>query len=82
MAQCSLLQFPDVNGFITPLFAIFFSLYLIVAVILLLNLLIAIMGDTFDKVKNPEESQVLMARARFIDAAEATQKGKNREMIE
>ena len=82
MAQCSLLQFPDVNGFITPLFAFFFSFFLIVAVILLLNLLIAIMGDTFDKVKNPEESQVLMARASFIDASEASLSRKAQERIE
>lgn len=39
--------------------------------ILLLNLLIAIMGDTFDRVKRTEEAQLLMGRARFIDACEA-----------
>ena len=39
--------------------------------ILLLNLLIAIMGDTFDRVKSCEEAQLLMGRAKFIDACEA-----------
>lgn len=36
------------------------------------NMLIAIMNDTFDKVKSTEEEQLLMGRARFIDACEAS----------
>ena len=76
------LQFPDVNRFFTPLFTLFFGLYMIVAVILLLNLLIAIMGDTFDKTKSSEESQMLMARASFIDACEASLEGRKRKEIE
>ena len=55
---------------------------MIVAVILLLNLLIAIMGDTFDKIKSSEESQRLMARAKFIDAYEASLRSKQRDEIE
>ena len=48
-----------------------FIFYLLAQTILLLNLLISIMGDTFDKVKCTEESELLLARARFIDACEA-----------
>jgi len=36
------------------------------------NMLIALMSDTFDRVKSTEEEQLLMGRARFIDACEAT----------
>ena len=38
---------------------------------MLLNLLIAIMGDTFDRAKDNEEAQMLMMRAKFIDDREA-----------
>ena len=48
-----------------------FVVYLIVEMIVLLNLLIAIMGDTFDRAKSKEEAQLLMVRAKFIDEAEA-----------
>lgn len=34
-------------------------------------MLIAIMGDTFDRVKSTEEEQLLFGRARYIDACEA-----------
>lgn len=37
----------------------------------MLNMLIAIMGDTFDRVKNSEEEQLLLGKARLIDACEA-----------
>lgn len=49
-----------------------FCLYMIAEAIVLLNLLIAIMGDTFDRVKSTEEAQLLMGRAMFIDACEAS----------
>lgn len=45
--------------------------YLVTEMIVLLNLLIAIMGDTFDRVKSTEEAQMLLGRAKFIDACEA-----------
>jgi len=48
-----------------------FVIYFAAQVILLLNLLIAIMGDTYDRVKCTEESQLLIARATFVDACEA-----------
>ena len=82
IGQCFHLQFPDVNRYFTPLFTLFFSFYMIVAVLLLLNLLIAIMGDTFDKTKSSEESQMLMARASFIDACEASLSRNTRSEIE
>lgn len=40
--------------------------------VVMLNMLIAIMGDTFDKVKIEEDVQIIIARARFIDAFEAS----------
>ena len=80
--QCFHLQFPYVNRFFTLLFTLFFGLYMVIAVILLLNLLIAIMGDTFDRTKSSEESQMLIARASFIDAWEATLTKKERKKIE
>eukprot|EP00210_Caulerpa_lentillifera_P008162 g7795.t1 len=45
--------------------------YLSTQMIVLLNMLIHIMGDTFDRVKSTQEQQLLMGRARFIDACEA-----------
>lgn len=38
----------------------------------MLNMIIAIMGDTFDKVKSEEEVQIIFGRAAFIDACEAS----------
>jgi len=37
----------------------------------LLNLLIAIMGDTFDRVKFSANAHLTMARASFVDECEA-----------
>eukprot|EP00210_Caulerpa_lentillifera_P007742 g7388.t1 len=48
-----------------------FITYLATQMIVMLNMLIAIMGDTFDRVKSTEEEQLLLGRARFIDACEA-----------
>lgn len=61
--------------------AIFVS-YLSIQMILMLNMLIALMGDTFDRVKNTEEEQLLLGRARFIDACEAQLTRKQIENIE
>jgi len=44
--------------------------YLSIQMVVLFNMLIAIMGDTFDRVKSIEE-QLLFGRARYIDACEA-----------
>ena len=38
---------------------------------MLLNLLIAVMGDTFDRVKADEEAAYLQKQAQHIDALEA-----------
>ena len=48
-----------------------FVSYIFLETVVLLNLLIAIMGDTFDKVRSREESQLLKGRAKYIDAGEA-----------
>jgi len=39
--------------------------------VVLFNMLIAIMGDTFDRVKSTEDEQLMYGRARFIDACKA-----------
>jgi len=48
----------------------------------MVNMLIAIMGDTFDRVKSTEEEHLLMGRARFVDACEAQLNEKEIEKIE
>eukprot|EP00210_Caulerpa_lentillifera_P006581 g6286.t1 len=57
---------------LTPLITLIFILYVVIQLIVMLNMLISIMSDTFDKVKSREEEQLLMGRARFIDACEAS----------
>ena len=59
-----------------------FVSYQIVTLIVLLNLLISLMGDTFDRVKGTEEAQLLMGRAQFIDACEASLSEAQCENIE
>eukprot|EP00210_Caulerpa_lentillifera_P008888 g8480.t1 len=59
------------SGTLTPFIIFIFVSYLSSQAIVMFNMLIAIMGDTFDKVKSTEEEQLLMGRARFIDACEA-----------
>ena len=56
--------------------------YLLVQMIVLLNLLISIMGDTFDRVKDDEEAQLLVGRARFVDSCEASLTESERDRIE
>lgn len=55
---------------------------MIAQLVVLLNLLISIMGDTFDRVKSTEDAQLLMGRAIFIDACEAAMKDSKREEME
>ena len=50
---------------------VLFVLYMISMMIVLLNLLIAIMSDTFDRVKDVEEVAFLHARATVIDDVES-----------
>eukprot|EP00210_Caulerpa_lentillifera_P007820 g7462.t1 len=59
------------SGSLSILITIMFVFYLAMQMIVMVNMLIAIMGDTFDRVKSTEEEQLLMGRARFIDACEA-----------
>ena len=58
-----------------------FIIYLITLVILLLNLLISSMSDTFDYVRNNEDKLLLMNRAKFIDACEAALSDSARQEI-
>ena len=48
-----------------------FMAYLLVQSLLLLNLVLAIMGDTYDKVKLTENAVLLYKQAQHIDALEA-----------
>ena len=65
------LQVFRVDGQLSWLITLTFVAYLASETIVLLNLLIALMGDTFDKVKNSEEAQLVLGRAKFVDACEA-----------
>eukprot|EP00210_Caulerpa_lentillifera_P007800 g7444.t1 len=70
------------SGSLSILITIMFVFYLAMQMIVMVNMLIAIMGDTFDRVKSTEEEQLLMRRARFIDACEAQLSEKDIEAIE
>eukprot|EP00210_Caulerpa_lentillifera_P007778 g7422.t1 len=59
------------SGSLSILITIMFVFYLATQMIVMVNMLIGIMGDTFDRVKSTKEEQLLMGRARFIDACEA-----------
>eukprot|EP00210_Caulerpa_lentillifera_P002526 g2423.t1 len=58
-----------------------FYLYLIIMMVLMLNLLIAIMGDTYDKVKMKEAGEITKCRASVIDDLEATMNSTNIQNI-
>eukprot|EP00210_Caulerpa_lentillifera_P008920 g8511.t1 len=60
------------SGTLAPFIIFIFVSYLSVQAIALFNTLLAIISDTFDKVKSTEEEQLLIGRARFIDAREAS----------
>lgn len=60
---------------------VMFVFYLISQSIVLLNLLIALMGDTFDKVKSTEDAQLLLGRAKIIDACEAAMSQKQKDRM-
>lgn len=55
---------------------------MITIMIILLNLLIAIMGDTFDRVKGTEDTQFLLGRADVIDDVEAMLSQQEKDRIE
>jgi len=63
-------------GNLAPLITLIFIAYLATQMIVMVNMLIAVMGDTFDRVKDTEQEQLLMGRARFIDACEASLSSK------
>lgn len=50
---------------------VFFDVFMVITIILL-SLLIAIMSDTFDKVKLSEEAEMFKCRATIIDDCEAS----------
>ena len=66
------LQVFRIGGWLSWLITLTLVAFLAAETVVLLNLLIAIMSDTFDKVKDSEEAQMLLGRARFIDACEAS----------
>lgn len=59
-----------------------FLLYMIIMSIILLNLLIAIMGDSFARIKSTEAMQFLRARAGAIDDIESMMSKRKRRQIE
>ena len=59
-----------------------FGIYLICVMILMVNLLIAQLGDTFDRVRDGEEGLLLMGLAEFIDSREATLSEKQKAQME
>lgn len=56
-----------------------FYLYMLIEAIVFLNLLIAIMGDTYDRVKLTEEAELMKCRAMVIDDGEAAMTDKEIE---
>ena len=58
-----------------------FVVYLLTQMIVLLNFLISVMGDTFDRVQYDEEGELLIGRAEFIDACEASLSHAERKKI-
>lgn len=59
-----------------------FLFFMISMTIILLNLLIAIMGDSFDRIKNTEEMEFLMARAKAIDDLESMMSTRMKKKFE
>lgn len=55
---------------LSPLITILFMLYMFIMTIVLLNLLIAIMGDSFDRIKKREEVSFYVARCATISDME------------
>ncbi|GMH39374.1 hypothetical protein BSKO_07272 [Bryopsis sp. KO-2023] len=59
----------------------FFVVYMFAMAVILLNLLIAVMGDSFDRIKNMEETEFLKARAMAIDDVETMLSEKKKRKI-
>lgn len=74
------LLFSDSPVSIVPV--LLFLLYMITMAIILLNLLIAIMGDSFARIKSTEDMQFLKARAGAIDDIESMMSNRRRRAIE
>ncbi|CAD7704761.1 unnamed protein product [Ostreobium quekettii] len=59
-----------------------FSLYLLISFIMLLNLLIAIISDSFDNVRRNEEAQFLIGRAEVIEDLEDRMLSRHKEAVQ
>eukprot|EP00210_Caulerpa_lentillifera_P007802 g7446.t1 len=70
------------SGSLSPFITMIFVLYLSLQVIVLLNTIIAAMGDTYDKVKATEKELLLMERAKFVDACEKLMSKRDIESLE
>eukprot|EP00210_Caulerpa_lentillifera_P007865 g7506.t1 len=70
------------SGSLSSIITVLFILYLATQLIVMVNMLIATMGDTFDRVKSTNEEQLLIGRARFIDACEAQLRQENITTLE
>lgn len=67
------------QGFLRFVGTVMYVLYLLAMMIVLLNLLIAIMGDSFDRVKNSEEVHFMKGRAQVIDDLETMMSKEKRD---
>ncbi|GMH36409.1 hypothetical protein BSKO_04277 [Bryopsis sp. KO-2023] len=67
------------QGFLRFVGTIMYILYLLAMMIVLLNLLIAVMGDSFDRVKNTEELHFMKGRAQVIDDVETMMSEEKRD---
>ncbi|GMH44608.1 hypothetical protein BSKO_12560 [Bryopsis sp. KO-2023] len=69
------------DGSLRVVATIMVVIYLLSIMVVLLNLLIAVMGDSFDRVKSTEELQFLKGRAQVIHDMELMMSAKNRKEV-
>lgn len=50
---------------------VLFMVYMIIMMVILINLLIAVMGDSFDRIKDQEEISFYVAKAKVIQDVES-----------
>ena len=56
----------DVDALEQPMSIVVFAIFQFVVVVLMMNLIIAIMGDSYEKVKENETTEALHERAKII----------------
>lgn len=61
---------------------ILFVLYMVIVMIILLNMMIAIMGDSFNRIKSSEETRFIKARAEAIDDIDSQLSTRQKESLQ